>query len=139
MYLVCIYNCTNSFHVKVYYIKTVAVMPFILEVANFSGDACVAGDTTSIEDTSVEEINNVEAGLDATIRGISPKPGSLSVIIGSNKAAVSRRINRELSNTFFKWQPRFYEHIIRNEKSLKTIRKYIRENPMKWNLDEYNS
>ncbi len=30
------------------------------------------------------------------------------------------------------WQRNYYEHIVRSEKSLERIRKYIRENPMKW-------
>ena len=36
------------------------------------------------------------------------------------------------------WQARFYDHIIRDEKSLMNIREYIRNNPMKWDLDRNN-
>jgi len=36
------------------------------------------------------------------------------------------------------WQRNFYEHIIRNENELNTIRIYIRENPLKWEEDEEN-
>lgn len=35
------------------------------------------------------------------------------------------------------WQRGYFEHIIRNEKDLFETRKYIEENPMKWELDEY--
>ena len=38
----------------------------------------------------------------------------------------------------FAWQTRFYEHIIRSEESLQKIRKYILNNPIKWELDEYH-
>jgi REP element-mobilizing transposase RayT len=37
----------------------------------------------------------------------------------------------------FAWQARFYDHIIRNEKSLENIRTYIVGNPAKWAEDEY--
>ena len=36
------------------------------------------------------------------------------------------------------WQRNYYEHIIRNEKELNHIRKYIMYNPMKWELDDEN-
>lgn len=33
------------------------------------------------------------------------------------------------------WQPNYYEHVIRNEKALYEIRKYIQENPEKEKVD----
>jgi putative transposase len=36
------------------------------------------------------------------------------------------------------WQRNYYEHIIRNEDDLHQTRKYIMENPLKWDTDEYN-
>ena len=61
---------------------------------------------------------------------ISPKPGSLGAIVGSYKSAVSKIIHR--FDPDFKWQPRFYDHIIRSDSELSRIRKYIRENPGNW-------
>ena len=68
---------------------------------------------------------------------ISPRPGSLSVVVRSYKAAVSRfcHLNGDSS---FAWQPRFYDHIIRDEQSLYDIREYIINNPTKWELDRDN-
>jgi REP element-mobilizing transposase RayT len=65
-----------------------------------------------------------------------PKPKSLSTIIRSYKSAVTRWAR---SNGFpsFAWQPRFYDHIIRDDEDLHRIRRYISENPSKWELDEY--
>ena len=34
------------------------------------------------------------------------------------------------------WQRNFYEHIIRNDEELANIRRYITENPSKWEMDE---
>ncbi|MFH1245842.1 MAG: hypothetical protein V1662_05080 [Candidatus Omnitrophota bacterium] len=43
-----------------------------------------------------------------------------------------------MNNIAFQWQPGFYEHIIRDEKSLDGIRQYIIENPLKWESDSEN-
>jgi putative transposase len=36
------------------------------------------------------------------------------------------------------WQPRFYDHIVRNDRSLERIREYIAANPSRWPEDEFN-
>jgi putative transposase len=36
------------------------------------------------------------------------------------------------------WQRNYYEHVIRDKKELREIRKYILENPVKWLVDEDN-
>ena len=68
---------------------------------------------------------------------ISPKAGSLSVIIRSYKSAVTKSSGL---NDFkeFAWQTRFYDTIIRDEKSFHKIRQYISDNPVKWELDKNN-
>lgn len=66
---------------------------------------------------------------------ISPKANSLSAIIRSFKSAVTKRA-RENGYNNFSWQPRFYDRIIRNEKELYQIRKYIQQNPLKWDFEK---
>jgi putative transposase len=63
--------------------------------------------------------------------------GSLGAIVNQFKSVCTKRIRKE-SHDLFDWQPRFYEHIIRNDKSLKEIRTYIINNPAKWELDKDN-
>jgi len=36
------------------------------------------------------------------------------------------------------WQRNYWEHIIRNDRSLERIRRYIVENPLRWHLDREN-
>lgn len=36
------------------------------------------------------------------------------------------------------WQRNYYEHVIRNDESLKRIREYIVNNPLQWALDREN-
>ncbi len=65
------------------------------------------------------------------------KSGTIGVIINQYKRIVT--INARKINPNFAWQSRFYEHIIRNEKSLSKIENYIINNPLKWFYDEYNT
>ena len=71
--------------------------------------------------------------------GQTVKAGNLSRIVKSYKNAASKAIKEKLPNSNFEWQRSFYDHIIRSEESLNDIRRYIRENPMKWELDKYYS
>ena len=71
--------------------------------------------------------NNVGFGLDQTDNKIN-----ISNVIGLFKSGVSRKIGYSI------WQKSFYEHIIRNEKEYIKIKEYIKNNPIKWENDEYN-
>jgi REP element-mobilizing transposase RayT len=65
--------------------------------------------------------------------------GSLGAIIGGFKSAVTREINRIRPGVAAHlWQPSFYEHVIRHERALDTIRDYIITNPERWELDAEN-
>ncbi|PWU22707.1 transposase [Candidatus Cerribacteria bacterium 'Amazon FNV 2010 28 9'] len=61
---------------------------------------------------------------------------SLPSIIGSYKAAVRYWCLRN-NYPSFRWQPNYYEHVIRREESLENITHYICDNPLKWENDEY--
>ena len=63
-----------------------------------------------------------------------PVPKSLSMIINHFKSAVKRWCNK---NDFpdFAWQIGFHESIVRNEKHLYAIRKYIINNPLEFELN----
>ena len=66
-------------------------------------------------------------------------PGSLGAIIGNFKSVTARRINRIRRTPGAPvWQRNYYEHIVRSEDELGRIRKYIRLNPLKWELDREN-
>jgi len=69
------------------------------------------------------------------MRNISPKPGSISTITRSYKSVTTK--NARKINTNFGWQPRFYDHIIRNDRAFINIHKYIINNPQKWEDDKF--
>ena len=62
---------------------------------------------------------------------------SLSSIIRGLKIGVTKWCRNNNHNEF-QWQKSFYDHIIRNEKELDKIRRYIFKNPLKWELDRNN-
>jgi putative transposase len=68
---------------------------------------------------------------------------TLGGIVGSFKSLCSNSwlniVKAENINVKGKfWQKNFYEHVIRNDNEMKRIRKYIAENPLKWELDREN-
>ena len=62
---------------------------------------------------------------------------NLSAVVGSYKSYVSKMFHVEHPGVTL-WQRSFYDHVIRDEAAYLEIKRYIRENPLKWNLDEYN-
>jgi REP-associated tyrosine transposase len=61
------------------------------------------------------------------------KSGTLGVIINQYKRICTK--NARIINPRFAWQSRFYDHIVRDEKSFLRITEYIRLNPLQWQED----
>ncbi len=59
------------------------------------------------------------------------KPDSLGSIIGHFKSVSAKRI-RDAGFVDFRWQPGYYEHVIRDRTDLDRIRNYIVMNPLQW-------
>jgi REP-associated tyrosine transposase len=65
--------------------------------------------------------------------------GSLAAMVGMYKAAVTRQINQSCrSPGGHLWQRNYWEHIIRDERELAEVRRYIAENPLRWSFDREN-
>ena len=77
---------------------------------------------------------NVSTEGQCSMAEISPAAGTVGRIIGGYKAAVTKHVRR--LGCSFAWQPRFYDHIIRNEESLRQTQQYIIDNPVEWRNDE---
>jgi putative transposase len=91
-------------------------------------------------DVQSGEMDNNPNGRDVQLNvstRISPKRGTLSVVIRTFKAAVTTECRRN-GWYEFRWQPRFYEHIINDERDSQNIRDYIIDNPIKWFYDSEN-
>ena len=61
---------------------------------------------------------------------------TLGAIIRGFKGALTKRI-KILGFENFAWHRNYYERIIRNQQELINIENYIKNNPLKWNEDEY--
>ena len=71
-------------------------------------------------------------------KGLQPLlPGSVSSIINHLKGKVTKWCNANECD-FFRWQPRFHDHIIRDVKSYNSISNYIANNIYNWQIDENN-
>ncbi len=68
---------------------------------------------------------------------ISPRRGTLSVIVRTYKAAVTTACRRS-GEGGFAWQRSFHEHVVRDARELDAVRRYIRLNPLRWELDRDN-
>lgn len=93
-------------------------------------------DDTTAEDPGKPMTETGEPNRDF-FRGISPKPGSVSRIIGQYKGVCKTHINMAFPDMNFDWQGRFHDHIIRNEQSFFKISDYIIENPKRWKEDKF--
>ncbi len=83
-----------------------------------------------------------DPGVQPILRGVSTRvapsrllAGSLGAIIGQFKSRATKRA-WQAGFLDFGWQPRFYDHIIRDDRSLDRIRQYIIDNPAKWDPHE---
>lgn len=72
------------------------------------------------------------------------KPGppnqSLGSFVAGYKSKVTSRIRDYIGDhNFVVWQKNYYDQIIRNEKHLQRVRRYILNNPLKWLEDNFYS
>ena len=70
-------------------------------------------------------------------QGVMNRAPTLGKIVRAYKA-VSTRLIRQAGTPDFAWQRNYYEHIVRDEESLDRIRRYILDNPARWEFDREN-
>jgi REP element-mobilizing transposase RayT len=101
---------------------------------------CLAQNAMPQDETMSSECGAIHGETRATQR-VAPtiKSGTMGAIIGQFKSMVTKQINiiRDTAGAPL-WQRNYYEHIIRDERELYAVRKYIRYNPQKWDEDEEN-
>ncbi len=66
------------------------------------------------------------------------RPISLFDVMRAYKSITTKRYNALMGRQGTAlWQPRFFDHIVRDEADYLRIWKYIDENQVKWNKDRY--
>jgi putative transposase len=68
----------------------------------------------------------------------SVPPGSLSSIVRSFKAIVTRRAHGELRISAEIWHRNYFERVVRDGQEFSNATRYIAENPLKWASDKRN-
>jgi REP element-mobilizing transposase RayT len=78
--------------------------------------------------------------INQTRPSVKPKPRhALPEIVRAFKSFSARRINRlRKTDGIPVWQRNYYEHIIRNEREMDNVHRYIESNPARWNDDDEN-
>jgi REP element-mobilizing transposase RayT len=73
-----------------------------------------------------------------TTERINVEAGSLGAMVRSFKSPVTKQINAMRGTPGVSvWQRGYWDRIIRNERELERIRRYIAENPARWVEDRY--
>lgn len=107
---------------------------FIVMPNHFHGILIIVGSGRDLTKNNERRKNRTSPDLSLQ-KSVKIKP--LAELIGAFKTTSSKSIHRNgLPN--FSWQRSYYDHIIRDEKSLDNIRLYIRENSLSWETDINN-
>ncbi len=61
---------------------------------------------------------------------------SVSKIVQQFKSVCTKEVRSKLNKDINLWQRSFYDRVIRNEKELYNIRRYIETNPAKWEIEK---
>ena len=78
--------------------------------------------------------SNRHMGLLNNKKGLINQTPTLGLIIRYFKSKCTYELHKDGFNNDL-WQRNYYEHIIRNEKQYCQIRKYIKDNPINWEVD----
>ena len=128
------------FHFKNSTLDTYTIMPnhvhaIIILTDNRRGEAS-AKDSGFLPFESKADASPLQP-KDSRPRGT--KSGSLGAIIQNFKFVSTRKMNQFRNTPGDRiWQRNYFEHIIRSEKALNAIRRYIMTNPVRWEMDRYN-
>jgi len=90
---------------------------------------------TSLRPENQQDTKELEELKNEFMSSISPKSNSVGAIIRSYKSAVTKHANR--LGLEHAWQPRYHDHIIRNEDEFHRISNYIKINPENWKKDRF--
>lgn len=105
-------------------------------VGNGVGDGVGGRDAMHCVSTVAVAVANTVANTDTKRHNqFGPQSKNLASIIRGFKSAVT--INARKIHADFAWQPRFHDHIIRNDESFHRISNYIINNPLKWMDDKF--
>ncbi len=103
---------------------------FVIMPNHLHGIVCLLGNDDLIN--SEPSITPTTQMLNGTIKG------SLGAILQNFKSVSTRRVNKVTRNSGTIWQRNYYERVIRGDRAYENIKRYIQQNPLKWEQDPEN-
>jgi REP element-mobilizing transposase RayT len=87
----------------------------------------------------ISDRNNRDSDYLLLVRRSRLSRRSLGSLVAGFKSSVTKRVKeqRQVSSDPL-WQRNYYEHVIRDQKDLLSLRDYIATNPMRWAFDREN-
>lgn len=114
----------------------VALDEFVVMPDHFHG-IVVIDSVGAIHESPDNNADKSGAIRELPLRCVQRRKMLLSKIIGFFKMNSAKQINLMRDNPGCPvWQRNYYERVIRDERELDAARKYILENPIKWDLDK---
>ncbi|MFT4522729.1 MAG: putative transposase, partial [Bacteroidia bacterium] len=89
------------------------------------------------ESHSPKNVNSIDKGECNSPRRCNSPRQTVGAIVRGYKSAVTKQLN-QINIGCAVWQRNYHEHIIRTDKALYNISKYIRNNSQKWAEDQFN-
>src|SRR5690625_1275466 len=109
----------------------------LIEIAKNDNQNTVNLDANTVETQNFASLQKPKTSQPSSYKNkFGPQSRNLSSIIRGFKIGVTK--NARYIQPDFKRQPRFHDHIVRNENSYYRIKNYIINNPINWDSDEFN-
>ena len=107
----------------------------IIHIGNYVYNTTSDGQHNGQRRDAMHCVSTASPTQSASKNKFGPQSKNLASIIRGFKIGVTK--HSRIINPKFSWQPRFYDHIIRNEESFNKISGYINTNPQKWKDDRF--
>jgi len=89
-----------------------------------------------VSDADALDADALDAKHGVSTNAFKPQSKNVASVIRGFKSAVTTNA-RKMGNLTFEWQPRFYDHIIRDSDSFNNIQHYIESNAANWGKDKF--
>lgn len=121
------------------HIHAIIIINEIVETQNLASRKGLSGIPSCSNETqnfaSLQSQNQPQNNT-AHINHFGPQSKNLASVIRGFKIGVTKYARQH--GLQFAWQPRFYDHVIRNHHEINRIAEYIGNNVTRWDLDELN-
>ena len=123
----------NLWHEIVNHTNNVRLGEFIVMPNHIHGVIII--DNPNVDIVETRHALSLQGKTEGQFRFRNPGKNTVSSIIGGYKSAVTKQCNK--LSIDFAWQPRFHDHIVRDDAEYSRIVEYIAGNPHNWKTDQF--